>query len=41
MNIGLQNQFPAAPVFFVFKGQEGGYTPTDQLVQAIEQFVAP
>jgi protein-disulfide isomerase len=41
MDIGLQNQFPAAPVFFVFKGQEGGYVANDQLAQALEQFVAP
>jgi protein-disulfide isomerase len=38
MDIGLQNQFPPAPVFFVFKGQEGGYVATDQLAQALEQF---
>jgi protein-disulfide isomerase len=41
MDIGLQNQFPPAPVFFVFKGQEGGYVPSDQLTQALEQFITP
>jgi len=39
MDIGLQNGFPAPPVFFIFKGTEGGYSPTDQLQQAIEQFM--
>jgi protein-disulfide isomerase len=41
MDIGSQNQFPPAPVIFVFKGQEGGYVATDQLAQTLEQFAAP
>jgi protein-disulfide isomerase len=41
MDIGLQNQFPPAPVFFIFKGDEGGYVTNDQLAQALEQFAAP
>jgi len=39
LSIGQQNSFPAAPVFFIFMGQQGGYAPLDQLEQAIEQFV--
>jgi protein-disulfide isomerase len=40
MDIGLQNGFPAAPVFFIFKGDQGGYVPTDQLAQAIGELAA-
>lgn len=38
--IGQQNEFPPAPVFFIFKGQQGGYAPPDQLREAIEQLLA-
>ena len=38
--IGQQNQFPPAPMFFVFKGDQGGYAPPDQLGEAIEQLSA-
>jgi protein-disulfide isomerase len=38
--IGLDNQFPAAPVFFIFKGDQGGYVSTADLAQALEQFTA-
>ena len=39
IDIGAQNGFPAAPVFFVFKGEEGGYAPTDQLASVIVEMV--
>jgi protein-disulfide isomerase len=39
MDIGVQNGFPAAPVFFIFKGDEGGYVQTDQLRTAIDEFL--
>jgi protein-disulfide isomerase len=38
--IGQDNQFPPAPVFFIFKGEQGGYVSTDQLQEAIEQLLA-
>jgi protein-disulfide isomerase len=38
--IGQDNQFPAAPVFFIFKGDQGGYVALDQLQEAIEQLLA-
>lgn len=38
--IGQQNQFPPAPVFFIFKGQQGGYAPLDKLQESIEQLLA-
>jgi len=38
--IGQENQFPPAPLFFIFKGDQGGYVPLDQLQEAIEQFLA-
>ena len=38
--IGQQNQFPPAPLFFVFKGQQGGNVPLDQLEAAIEGLLA-
>ncbi len=38
--IGQQNQFPPAPMFFIFKGDQGGYAPADQLQEAIEQLLA-
>jgi protein-disulfide isomerase len=38
--IGQQNQFPPAPQFFIFKGQQGGYAPLDQLHEVIEQLLA-
>jgi len=38
--IGQENEFPPAPVFFIFKGEEGGYVPLDQLQEAIEQLLA-
>jgi len=39
MDIGAQNQFPVAPVFFVFAGDQGGYVATDQLAQALVDLV--
>jgi hypothetical protein len=38
--IGQQNQFPPAPLFWVFKGEQGSYVPVEQLQEAIEQFLA-
>ncbi|OQB26724.1 MAG: Disulfide bond formation protein D precursor [Chloroflexi bacterium ADurb.Bin180] len=38
IDIGAQNGFPAAPVFFVFKGNEGGYAETDRLPAVIAEF---
>ncbi len=38
--IGQDNQFPPAPQFFIFKGQQGGYAPLDKLQEAIEQLLA-
>ena len=38
--IGQDNQFPAAPLFFIFKGAQGGYVSLDQLKAAIEQLLA-
>jgi protein-disulfide isomerase len=38
--IGQQNQFPAAPVFFTIRGDQGGYVPVDQLQEAIELLLA-
>jgi protein-disulfide isomerase len=38
--IGKENQFPPAPQFFIFKGQQGGYVPLDKLQEALEQFLA-
>ena len=38
--IGQQNQFPPAPLFFIFKGEQGGGVPIEQLQEAIEQFLA-
>ncbi len=38
--IGQQNQFPPAPVFFIFKGDMGDYVPSDQIGEAIEQLMA-
>jgi protein-disulfide isomerase len=38
--IGQGNQFPAAPVFFIFKGEQGGYAPLDQLQEAIDELLA-
>ena len=38
--IGQQNQFPPAPMFFIFKGEQGGPAPPDQLQEAIEQLLA-
>jgi protein-disulfide isomerase len=39
-SIGQQNGFPAAPVYFVYKGDQFGGVPTDQLRAAIEQLMA-
>lgn len=36
-SIGQQNNFPAAPVFFIIKGEQGGNVPADQIQEAIEQ----
>ena len=38
--IGQQNEFPPAPQFWIFKGQMGGYAPSDQLKEGIEQLLA-
>jgi len=38
--IGQQNQFPPAPMFFIFKGEQGGNVPTDQLQEAIKELLA-
>jgi protein-disulfide isomerase len=38
--IGQQNEFPPAPLFFIFKGEQGGYVPLEQLQEAIEQLLA-
>ena len=38
--IGQQNQFPPAPMFFIFKGEQGGGVSLDQLQETIEQFLA-
>jgi len=38
--IGQQNQFPPAPLFWIFKGEQGDYAPLDQLQEMIEQFLA-
>jgi len=38
--IGQQNQFPPAPLFFIFKGQQGGHVPLNQLEESIEQLLA-
>lgn len=37
--IGAQNQFPPAPVFFIFMGDMGGYVPSEQLQDVIEQLL--
>jgi len=39
-SIGQQNQFPPAPVVFIFKGDQFGGVPLDQLQEAIEQLMA-
>lgn len=38
--IGQDNQFPPAPQFFIFKGEQGGYVTRDRLEAAIEQLLA-
>ncbi len=38
--IGQQGQFPPAPLFWIFKGEQGGGVPTDQLQEAIEELLA-
>jgi protein-disulfide isomerase len=38
--IALQNNFPPAPQFFAFKGNQGGYAQADQLVETIEDLLA-
>jgi protein-disulfide isomerase len=38
--IAQQNQFPPAPQFFIFMGQMGGYVPSDQLQEVIEELLA-
>jgi protein-disulfide isomerase len=40
LNIAVQNNFPPAPQFFVFKGSSGGYAPADQLAATIEELLA-
>ena len=37
MAIGTQNSFPPAPVYFVFKGSEGGYVATADLTKTIAE----
>jgi protein-disulfide isomerase len=41
LGIAMQNQFPAAPQFFAFMGQGGGYAPADQLAETFEQLLNP
>jgi protein-disulfide isomerase len=41
MDIGVQNGFPAAPVFFIFKGTEGGYVATEELAAALAEYSVP
>lgn len=41
MDIGLQNGFPPAPVFFIFKGNEGGYVATEELAAALAEYAVP
>jgi len=38
--ITQQNQFPAAPQFFIIMGQRAGNVPIDQLQEAIEELLA-
>jgi protein-disulfide isomerase len=38
--VGQDNQFPPAPQFFIFKGEQGGYVTRDQLQGIIEQLLA-
>jgi len=38
--IAQQNQFPPAPMIFIFKGDQGGSVPLDQLQESIEQLLA-
>ncbi|MFQ5814225.1 MAG: thioredoxin domain-containing protein, partial [Anaerolineae bacterium] len=40
LTIGQQTLFPPAPVFFIFKGQQGGPVPLGQLQESIEQLLA-
>ncbi|MBC8262674.1 MAG: thioredoxin domain-containing protein [Anaerolineales bacterium] len=40
VNLGQQNLFPLAPVFFLFKGQRGSEVPLDQLKVSIEGLLA-
>jgi len=37
--IGQRNQFPPAPQFFIFKGDQGSYVPVEKLQEAIEEFL--
>ena len=37
--IGQRNQFPPAPQFFIFKGDQGGYVPVEKLQETIEEFL--
>ena len=38
--IAQENEFPPAPQFFIFKGEQGGYVPADRIQEAIEGFLA-
>ncbi len=38
--IGQDNQFSPAPVFWIFKGEQGGPAPLDQLQETIEELLA-
>jgi protein-disulfide isomerase len=38
--ITQENQFPAAPQFFIIMGQRGGNVPADQLLEALEELLA-
>jgi len=40
MTIALSNQFPAAPQFFAFKGQQGGYVPLESMREVLDSFEA-
>jgi protein-disulfide isomerase len=36
--IAMSNQFPAAPQFFAFKGQQGGYVPLENMREVLDSF---
>ena len=40
VTMGQQSLFPPAPVFFIFKGRQGGDVPLDKLQESIKQLLA-